>query len=878
MKSFMDGIMSPLVSCWQPPINSCVPGCMPQHHRYPPSSSGGGGADDSSIVAPMPRDRERERQGHRQPYPPHDYHHLHHPQQYLISPRSSTYRHGGGYDRSGSGRDHIPSTVPSTPPPSLPGSSTTLHRSSISNSNANAAPATNIEHPHSNDVLCGRGGSSNRHLGNMHFRELVAANKKTYVGLTKKQKMLVARKIVEMVHQAEPPGRFLSKDLDTGSWYDIGLPRSLEKTSQALREKNSNDVPDSIMDGIAASSEVLSQDGTDEQSATNVSTTPTTIITNKKKRDEDEPSSDDVDEVEVVENAEEDEAADATISASSSSATPPAKSTSNKSSKNVEAPPITVPSHLRDIYGPRVRQPEHLHGCGSWLPDYPPSYSSSRHHDPPYMSSSYPITPSSPAGSSIGDRDPYLPPPIDPYHHSVSTPSPYSSSPSYHRYGEVTPPSSSSSSYHHGPPDHRDHYGETYHPPSDRRDYYLTPPRPEDQGRSSWSSRLPLRPPGHLAVPPLPPSGSRHRPAPPPPPKGQYHPHQGPPPLQPSHLRPPVRPPTASHSYRGHAASPVPHQQNHPSPASAASSVASPRSMQSSAPTSPVSNASTGSYEYDYDYYLSSRHHHQHQQQQHRHNPPPYPHYPSSRSYHHSSGGTPPPLVLNPPSSNVPPPHHPHYYDHPPPHFAPPSLLDRNTPGVRSKAEMSPERRQEWKRQRDAQGTVRRLSETSLSRAMEDRLSLGEYAAMPGTAAAAASRDEQEQVYGTSPTSSRLLHPSDPQDPTRTASERVVMGHRQLLQHHRATHAATATSTTTATSTMSKELVGESRKTNDRDILSPSGVLQSRVRRSAPIGDESDRASAASTSSTTSSSSGFERLAGLAALSTAAFLKLDETD
>ena len=54
---------------------------------------------------------------------------------------------------------------------------------------------TDIAKPLSNDILCGRGGSSNRHLGNIHFRELVAANKQTYVGLTKKQKMLVARKI-----------------------------------------------------------------------------------------------------------------------------------------------------------------------------------------------------------------------------------------------------------------------------------------------------------------------------------------------------------------------------------------------------------------------------------------------------------------------------------------------------------------------------------------------------------------------------------------------------------------------------------------------------------------------------------------------------------
>eukprot|EP00980_Cylindrotheca_fusiformis_P021476 scaffold8353_cov138-Cylindrotheca_fusiformis.AAC.7 len=112
-------------------------------------------------------------------------------------------------------------------------------------------PTDNRE-PHSNDVLCGRGGSSNRHLGNTHFRELVAANKKTYVALTKKQKMLVAKKIVVLVTQTQPPGRFLARDSQTGTWYDIGLPRSLEKTSQALRERNSNDIPDVSPSGATA--------------------------------------------------------------------------------------------------------------------------------------------------------------------------------------------------------------------------------------------------------------------------------------------------------------------------------------------------------------------------------------------------------------------------------------------------------------------------------------------------------------------------------------------------------------------------------------------------------------------------------------------------
>jgi len=150
-----------------------------------------------------------------------------------------------------------------------------------------SASNVDVEKPHEHDVLCGRGGSSNRHLGNMHFRELVAANKKTYVGLTKKQKMLVARKIVDLVGRTNPPGRFLAKDSASGLWYDIGVPRSLEKTSQALREKNSNDVPDAVQSSGSGSA--------------------------------------------VQESIKED-------------------SSKSKDSRSVEAPPLIVPSHLKEIY------------------------------------------------------------------------------------------------------------------------------------------------------------------------------------------------------------------------------------------------------------------------------------------------------------------------------------------------------------------------------------------------------------------------------------------------------------------------------------------------------------------------------------------------
>ena len=35
--------------------------------------------------------------------------------------------------------------------------------------------------PHPNDVLCGRGDPTNQHVGNAHWRSLIAANKRMYL-------------------------------------------------------------------------------------------------------------------------------------------------------------------------------------------------------------------------------------------------------------------------------------------------------------------------------------------------------------------------------------------------------------------------------------------------------------------------------------------------------------------------------------------------------------------------------------------------------------------------------------------------------------------------------------------------------------------------
>lgn len=174
VRAVFDGLMSPFLSCVQPPLAACV-------------TSAGGTWDYSS--------------------------------------RNSSY----GVRNCEEDDDccsSVVSPVPSTPPPRP----------------KPAAPA--FVAPGYHDVVCGRGGGNARHPGNQNFRDLVAANKRIYATLTKKQKMTMARQIVDAVHSTRPPGRFLARDPRTGLWEDIGLPRSLEKASQAFRDA-ANEAPES---------------------------------------------------------------------------------------------------------------------------------------------------------------------------------------------------------------------------------------------------------------------------------------------------------------------------------------------------------------------------------------------------------------------------------------------------------------------------------------------------------------------------------------------------------------------------------------------------------------------------------------------------------
>jgi len=86
----------------------------------------------------------------------------------------------------------------------------------------------------SNDVLCGRGGATNNHIGNKRFRAVVAEYQNEYLLARKKDKVLIARRVVDRIKQNN--GRFLKRASGSDVWAEVTYKKATEKTSQALRE------------------------------------------------------------------------------------------------------------------------------------------------------------------------------------------------------------------------------------------------------------------------------------------------------------------------------------------------------------------------------------------------------------------------------------------------------------------------------------------------------------------------------------------------------------------------------------------------------------------------------------------------------------------
>ena len=64
-----------------------------------------------------------------------------------------------------------------------------------------------------NDVLCGQGGESNYHKGNVQFRNLIKQHQPLYVqSVSSKEKSAIPRSIIKKIHKVTPLGRFLKKN------------------------------------------------------------------------------------------------------------------------------------------------------------------------------------------------------------------------------------------------------------------------------------------------------------------------------------------------------------------------------------------------------------------------------------------------------------------------------------------------------------------------------------------------------------------------------------------------------------------------------------------------------------------------------------------
>jgi hypothetical protein len=104
-----------------------------------------------------------------------------------------------------------------------------------------------IDYPTGNDVMLGRGGGTNTHMGNIHFRQLVREHKHSYITASKAEKPKVAMLVVQAWRALEPPGRFLAKSDpsmgDDSYWHDVGDKEARKKASQCLRERTPEVLP-----------------------------------------------------------------------------------------------------------------------------------------------------------------------------------------------------------------------------------------------------------------------------------------------------------------------------------------------------------------------------------------------------------------------------------------------------------------------------------------------------------------------------------------------------------------------------------------------------------------------------------------------------------
>ena len=90
--------------------------------------------------------------------------------------------------------------------------------------------------PHHNDVLMGRGGKNNAHVGNKQLRQFARELGLSYYHCPRLKKEGIYKELVKRIKQLDPPGRFLRQDKLTLLWVEVGEKEEWSKASQHLRD------------------------------------------------------------------------------------------------------------------------------------------------------------------------------------------------------------------------------------------------------------------------------------------------------------------------------------------------------------------------------------------------------------------------------------------------------------------------------------------------------------------------------------------------------------------------------------------------------------------------------------------------------------------
>ncbi|KAL7540387.1 hypothetical protein ACHAXR_010072 [Thalassiosira sp. AJA248-18] len=86
-----------------------------------------------------------------------------------------------------------------------------------------------------NDVVCGKGKTTSSLVGNQRYKVWVNLHKDVFAkALYEEERRNIACAIVNAVTTSLPQGRFLSLDIHSGLWYDVGYERAVGITMETL--------------------------------------------------------------------------------------------------------------------------------------------------------------------------------------------------------------------------------------------------------------------------------------------------------------------------------------------------------------------------------------------------------------------------------------------------------------------------------------------------------------------------------------------------------------------------------------------------------------------------------------------------------------------